>query len=83
LVQLGIDSYFSFKLFSDEIGYSKPNPLAYKTMYQNVLSLKPTIEKHQILHVGDNPIADLQGAENFGINGKLLLPNMVISHLFK
>ena len=82
LVQLEIDEYFSFKLFSDEMGYSKPNIKVYETMYQEVQKIRP-LSKDKILHVGDNPFADLQGAINFGIKGGLLQPGQTVCTFFE
>jgi putative hydrolase of the HAD superfamily len=82
LVHLGVSKYLSFKLYSDEMGYSKPNVKVFEQMFSEVSKLK-TITKKDILHIGDNPIADLGGAKNFGINGRLLLPGETVVTVFK
>ncbi|MFP5041353.1 HAD family hydrolase [Parasediminibacterium sp. JCM 36343] len=81
LDQLHISPYFSFQLYSDEMQYSKPSPQVYERMFQEVSKIK-TITKKDILHIGDNEFADLMGATNFGIAGKLLQPGQGIGHLF-
>ena len=79
---LGVDKYLSFQLYSDEMGYSKPNVKVYEQMYAEVQKLKP-LTKNDIMHVGDNPRADLWGARNFGIEGRLLLPSETVVTIFE
>lgn len=50
---LNIGKFFKFTLFSDICGFAKPNEKIYRTVWDN----SPHTYK-QILHVGDNPIAD-------------------------
>ena len=82
LVKLGIDEYFSFKLFSDEMGYSKPNIKVYEQMFEEVQKLR-SLTKKEVLHIGDNPRADLWGANNFGIEARLLLPGETVVTVFE
>ncbi len=79
---LGVGKYLSFKLYSDEMGYSKPNIKVYEKLYSEVQKLKP-LTKKDILHIGDNPRADLWGAKNFGIEGRLLLPGETVVTVFE
>lgn len=51
LYQFKLSRYFEFKLYSDEIGISKPNLQAFQL-------IKERSSSDRILHVGDNPIAD-------------------------
>lgn len=53
LGKLKIKKFFDVMVFSDECGYSKPNSKIFETA---LYSLYP--RKHDILHVGDNIIAD-------------------------
>lgn len=71
LEMLDLEKYFSFMIFSDEIGVSKPNFEIFEYLYKNTKQLK-TITKSQILHIGDNPVADYQGAISFGIGAELV-----------
>ncbi len=64
-------SYFSFEIFSDEVGFSKPNPAIFQLVYDEIKNFK-SLEKKQVLHVGDNKIADYNGALNFGFDAFLL-----------
>lgn len=66
LAYYGLVSYFSFELYSDEEGIAKPNPAIFQKAYELTNALRP-VEKTQWLHIGDNPIADIQGATNAGL----------------
>lgn len=79
--QLNLDGYFSFQLYSDEMGFSKPNKQIFGQVYTDVLKIKD-IHKNLILHIGDNKNADVKGAELFGFASRLLEPNQKITQLF-
>lgn len=66
-----LSPYFSFEIFSDEAGFSKPNPAIFQLVYDEIKNFK-SLEKKQVLHVGDNKIADYNGALNFGFDAFLL-----------
>ena len=66
-----LDNFFSFQIYSDETGFSKPSNEIFKLVYNEVKSFK-SIEKKEILHIGDNRIADYNGALNFGFDALLV-----------
>lgn len=66
-----IEDYFLFQIYSDECEYSKPNEKIFNLVYQEVNKYKK-IEKFKILHVGDNRIADFDGAKKFGFDAYLI-----------
>jgi len=66
-----LENYFSFQIYSDETGFSKPNNEIFKLVYNEVKSFK-SIEKKEVLHIGDNKIADYNGAINFGFGALLI-----------
>jgi putative hydrolase of the HAD superfamily len=70
LDQLGIAEYMNFQLYSDEHGAAKPSPDFFASAYNNISTIK-TLNKEQILHTGDNPIADVKGALDFGFRSLL------------
>lgn len=72
----GLTDYFAFQAYSDETGYSKPGSGMYEYAYAEILKLG-TIEKHEILHVGDNIISDYNGARNFGFDAYLITNNLI------
>lgn len=63
--------HFEFTLFSDETGYSKPNPRMFELSFDK-LQNKTQTEKKQVLHIGDNPLADYEGAKAFGYEALLI-----------
>lgn len=66
-----LNKYFSFQLYSDETGFSKPNVKMFQAVYDKVSEIK-FVEKQQILHVGDNERADYKGALSFGFGALLI-----------
>ncbi len=72
--QLGWSSYFTGTIFSDETGFSKPNLKMFEEVWNGVSKLNHAIEKNELLHFGDNPIADVEGAEKYGFSAALFLP---------
>lgn len=67
----GILELLNFRTYSDEIGFSKPSSAAFKAVIDSVQTLYTT-PAETILHIGDNPVADLQGAQTNGLQGHWL-----------
>jgi putative hydrolase of the HAD superfamily len=74
LKHLAIDQYFDFQLYSDEAGLSKPNKAFFQLMINEAFALKE-IPLNQIIHIGDNPRADIWGADRVGVNTLLINSN--------
>lgn len=74
LDHLGVGSCFNFQLYSDEICCSKPSAQAYDELYKNVSMLRQ-INRHNILHIGDNPHADAFGANSAGMQSAVINSN--------
>ncbi|CAI8910817.1 HAD family hydrolase [Chryseobacterium sp. IT-36CA2] len=70
LIHENLDQYIDFHIYSDEINCSKPNPLIFQEVKNKIED--QDLPLHQILHIGDNPVADYQGAKNFGFSAHLL-----------
>jgi putative hydrolase of the HAD superfamily len=68
---INILKYFDFFLFSDETGLSKPNPKIFELSYERIVKYK-NIPKNRVIHIGDNKIADYDGAVSFGYNALLV-----------
>lgn len=68
LKALGINHCFDFCIFSDRINASKPSAHFFNKVMEN----RPGIHKQELLHVGDNSIADYKGAIDFGFNALLI-----------
>lgn len=63
--------FISFQIYSDEVGFSKPNKEIFQLVFDQVNESKK-IKKNEVLHIGDNSIADYNGAINFGFEAHLL-----------
>lgn len=73
---LGIDQFIDFQLYSDEVRMSKPSPGFFQLMLNTIDREKhPELILTEIIHVGDNPHADVRGAEAMGINSMLINSN--------
>lgn len=70
LIHENLDQYIDFHIYSDELKISKPNPLVFQEV-RNLIK-NQDLKMNQILHIGDNPIADYKGAKDFGFNAHLL-----------
>ena len=76
LEQLNIAQYFDFQLYSDEAGLSKPNKEFFQLLLDEIAIIR-SIERDQIIHIGDNIKTDIQGAENMGIKSLQVNSNNV------
>lgn len=77
LAELKLYKYFDFQLYSDEVGMSKPNPSFFNLMLQNIkqINKEKDITLNRIIHIGDNPKADIEGANAAGIKSLLINSN--------
>jgi len=75
LKRLGLFDFFDFHIYSDEVGMSKPNTELFKLMLNKVSELGKNCAPSDIVHIGDNDIADVKGAEIAGITGILINSN--------
>ncbi len=72
LKDIGIGHLFDFQIYSDEIGMSKPNKELFQHLLTSVSHHNDQISSNEIIHVGDNPVADIKGAASVGINSLLI-----------
>jgi len=78
LDHLELSPFFDFQLYSDELGMSKPNKAFFDHLIQHVTSCRNgALEAASIIHIGDNPIADIEGAKSVGIKSLLVNSNNV------
>lgn len=76
LKELELDQYLDFQLYSDEERLSKPNLAFFQLMLDKIDRNKHSIlELHDIVHIGDNPYADIHGANQMGIHSLLINSN--------
>jgi putative hydrolase of the HAD superfamily len=83
LSHLELDQLLDFQLYSDEVRMSKPNLKFFQLMLDTIDRNKHVeLELHEIIHVGDNPLADVKGAQAVGIKSLLINSNhLTISSL--
>lgn len=76
---VGLGELLAFELYSDEVMLSKPNPAFFARLFQEARTLPEQqaspLQPNQILHVGDNPLADRDGAEAAGLQALLIDPD--------
>ncbi len=60
--RVGLGELFDFQFSADKVGQEKPHPLMFEQMLHHV-GLRP----EQVIHIGDNPAHDVEGANNVGI----------------
>ncbi|TAH47094.1 MAG: HAD family hydrolase [Gammaproteobacteria bacterium] len=62
LGRIGLHGHFRFSIRASEIGVAKPDPAIFLHACER-LGILP----HQVLHVGDDPVADIKGAREAGM----------------
>lgn len=62
ITKIGLDEYFDFCITAIDIGAAKPDPALFAAACQ-----RASVQPQQVLHVGDHPIADVQGAQQCGM----------------
>jgi len=76
LNELELGQYLDFQLYSDEENMSKPNLQFFQLMLDRIDRKKHSgLELHEVVHIGDNPIADIYGAKGLGIHSVLINSN--------
>ena len=70
---LGFGDLFSFQVYSDEVACSKPSPAIFDLVFEQAGSIRP-LGRDEVLHVGDNPVADVRGAKQAGFRATLFSP---------
>ncbi len=77
LHKIGLDSYFDFQIYSDEFGLSKPTKEIFQHLIKNIEEYRKAepVSLKDIVHIGDNPVADFNGALSIGIGALLINSN--------
>ncbi len=84
----GLDQLAPFIIVSEAAGYAKPDP----RIFQDALNLTGLASPEQVMFVGDNPRADIDGAKRFGMQtawvrrgrqfpDDLLPPDHIVDHV--
>ena len=58
----GVSRWFEFSLSAADVGFQKPHPLFFETVLN-----RTELAASEILHIGDDPMRDIQGAFDAGI----------------
>ena len=64
----GLDKLAPFIIVSEEAGYRKPDP----RIFRDALEATGLTAPEEIMFVGDNPVADIDGAKRFGMKAAWL-----------
>ena len=59
----GLDRLAAFIIGSEEAGYRKPDP----RIFRDALKATGLASPEQVMFIGDNPLADIDGAKRFGM----------------
>ena len=69
LKKLALKKYFDFEIYSDQQNLSKPNQRLFEIVFKKTCEIhNNSLETKDIMHIGDNIIADIQGAQNYGMS---------------
>ncbi len=60
--KVGLSKHFDFQFNAHEAGVEKPDPGIFKLMLEH-----QQLDPEQVIHIGDNPIADVLGAQQLGM----------------
>jgi len=63
LKKVGLDVLFDAIVVSGDLGFAKPHPLPFETIVRDL-----GVAHSEVLHVGDNWLADVQGAKRCGMS---------------
>ena len=78
LNHLELDKLLDFQLYSDEVRLSKPNLLFFQLMLDTIDKEKHReLSLNDVIHIGDNPFADVKGAQAIGIKSLLINSNHI------
>jgi putative hydrolase of the HAD superfamily len=62
IARLGLGPFFEVVLISGDLGYRKPHPLVFRALVDRL-----GVAEEEIAFVGDDPVADIHGAQQVGL----------------
>ncbi len=62
IYQIGLGHLFDFSWSAADAGQQKPHPIVFNSLLD-----KQNLKPEEVIHIGDDPITDIQGAEQSGI----------------
>jgi putative hydrolase of the HAD superfamily len=81
LPNLGLSPYIDHGFFSGVIGLDKKQTELWELVYQYTITQTPEIQKHEIIHIGDNETKDYEIPKEFGFDAFFLNRNKNMSLL--
>jgi len=63
LKSIGLNHFFHASFAARDVGVMKPDPAVFRHVLEHA-----QLDPNQVLHIGDDPIADVQGARNVGMH---------------
>ena len=60
--QVGLGDFFSDEITAARVGAAKPDPMIFEAALA-----KAGVPAHQVVHIGDDPVRDVQGAASMGM----------------
>ncbi|MEH6442467.1 MAG: HAD family hydrolase [Oceanospirillaceae bacterium] len=63
IYKVGLQDHFDFQFNAHDCGVEKPHPSIFEQMLAHA-----GLSSQQVIHIGDNPIADVQGAQQLGMS---------------
>ena len=62
IIQIGLGQFFDFSWSAAQAGKQKPHPIVFDSLLKQQ-QLKP----EELIHIGDDPVTDIHGAQQLGI----------------
>ena len=62
IIQVGLGQFFEFSWSAALAGKQKPHPIVFESLLE-----RENLTPEQVIHIGDDPLADIQGAQQLGI----------------
>ncbi|QAY70720.1 HAD family hydrolase [Xylanimonas protaetiae] len=72
LESAGLLAPFAVHTFSDEVGAAKPDPRIFGATLDGLRDVVPGLRPCEVVHLGDNPVADVTGAVDAGMAAMLV-----------
>ena len=60
--KVGLSKHLDFEFNAHQVGVAKPHPGIFEAMLEHT-----NLQPEQVIHIGDNPITDVQGAQELGM----------------
>lgn len=62
IIQVGLGHFFKFSWSAAQAGRQKPHPIVFESLLK-----RENLTADEVIHIGDDPVTDIQGAQQLGI----------------